>query len=431
MSDRATILHADLDAFYASVEQRDNPRLRNHPVIVGEGVVLACSYEAKRCGVRSGMGGGIARSLCPQAITVPARMKAYAEASTAVFDQFHEFTPFVEPLSVDEAFLEVAGAEHIFGPAAQIAQKLRARVLDNVGLALSVGVAGTKFLAKVASAQAKPDGIVVVEPGTELAFLHPLPIEVLWGVGRITAAKLHDHGIDTVGDLASVGREELKSYLGDHTSGHLLALANNHDPRAIDTNRRDRSMGAQRALGQKIRDREELRREMLALAEKVAARLRKAQRVARTVTVRYRTSEMRHETRSRTLAEATQQTDVLTAVADELLLDLLDGPQGPGSRLGRVGCTLIGVTYSALGSPDAIQMALPFAEDGRPTDELDSMIDSIRSRWGNKAVARASLLDHTPEVAALNRPTALDTPAHSDSAATQQSTTSEPADVRQ
>ena len=188
-------------------------------------------------------------------------------------------------------------------------------------------------------------------------------------------------------------------------------------------------MGAQRALGQKVRDREELRRELLALAEKVAARLRKAQRVARTVTVRYRTSEMRHETRSRTLPEATAQTDVLTTVADELLLSLLDGPQGPGSRLGRVGCTLIGVTYSSLGSPDAVQMALPFAEDGRPTDELDTMIDSIRSRWGNRAVARASLLDHAPEVAALNRPTALDSPAHSDAAA--QSTTSEPTDVRQ
>lgn len=391
-------------------------------MIVGEGVVLACSYEAKRCGVRSGMGGGTARSLCPRGITVPARMKAYAEASTAVFDVFHEFTPFVEPLSIDEAFLEVAGAEHIFGPAAQIAQKLRARVLDIVGLALSIGVAGTKFLAKVASAQAKPDGIVVVEPGTELAFLHPLPIEVLWGVGRITATKLHAHGIETVGDLASAGREELKSYLGDHTSGHLLALANNHDPRPIDTNRRDRSVGAQRALGQKVRDREEIRREMLAVAEKVAARLRKAQRVARTVTVRYRTSEMRHETRSRTLAEATQQTDVLTAVADELLLVLLDGPQGPGSRLRRVGCTLIGVTCSALGSSDAIQMALPFAEDSKPTDELDKMIDSIRSRWGDKAVARASLLNHAPEVAALIRPTALDAPDHSDSAATQKTT---------
>ena len=425
VGNRATILHADLDAFYASVEQRDDPELRNHPVIVGQGVVLACSYEAKRCGVRSGMGGVLARSLCPQAITVPPRMEAYAEASTEVFEQFHNFTPFVEPLSVDEAFLDVAGAEHLFGPAAQIAEELRAQVWENVGLALSVGVAPTKFLAKVASGQAKPDGIIVVEPGNELTFLHPLPIEVIWGVGRVTAAKLHDHGIDTVGDLASCGREGLKSFLGEHASAHLLALANNHDPRAIDANRRDRSMGAQRALGQKVRHREELRLEMLALAEKVAARLRKAERVARTVTVRYRTSEMRHETRSRTLPEATQQTDILVAVADELLLDLIDGPHGPGSRLGRVGCTLVGVTYSALGTPDAIQLALPFADGGKPTDLLDTMIDSIRSRWGNKAVARASLLDHKPDVAALTRPTALD------SEATEYSPTSEPPDARQ
>lgn len=408
VGDRATILHADLDAFYASVEQRDDPKLRNHPVIVGKGVVLACSYEAKRCGVRSGMSGGIARSLCPRAITVPPRMEAYAEASSAVFEQFHDFTPFVEPLSVDEAFLEVAGAEHIFGPASQIAEKLRAQVLNEVGLAVSVGVATTKFLAKVASAQAKPDGIVVVEQGKELDFLHPLPIEVLWGVGRVTAAKLHDHGIDTVGDLVVSGRGGIKSYLGNHAGDHLLALAHNHDPRSVDTSRSDKSMGAQRALGPNVHDRESLRLEMLALAEKVAARLRKAQRAARTVTVRCRTSEMRYETRSRTLPEATQQTKILTAAADELLLDLLDGPQGPGSRLGRVGCTLIGITYSALGSPDAIQIALPFTENGRPTDVLDAMIDSIRSRWGNKAVARASLLEHKPEVVALKRPTALD-----------------------
>ena len=411
MSGRATILHADLDAFYASVEQRDDPSLRGRPVIVGQSVVLACSYEAKRCGVRSAMGGVLARSLCPQAITVSPRMEAYAEASTAVFEQFHDFTPFVEPLSVDEAFLDVAGAEHLFGPAAEIAAQLRAQVLTNVGLPLSVGVAKTKFLAKVASAQAKPDGIIFVEPGSELDFLHPLPIEVLWGVGRITAAKLHDHGIETVGDLASCGQAGLEGYLGAHASRHLLALAHNHDPRTIETSRRDRSMGAQRALGQKVRQRQELRLEMLALAEKVAARLRKAERVTRTVTVRYRTSEMRPETRSRTLPEATQQTDILTAVADELLLDLIDGPHGPGSRLGRVGCTLIGVTYSALSTPDAIQLTLPFPDDGKPTDVLDTMIDSIRSRWGNKAVARASLLDHKPEVAALTRPTALDSEA--------------------
>ena len=409
----ATILHADLDAFYASVEQRDNPRLRGRPVIVGGGVVLACSYEAKRRGVRSAMNGGQARMLCPEAIVVEPRMEAYAEASEAVFEKFRDITPFIEPISVDEAFLDVAGAEHLFGPATDIAAQLRTRVLVDVGLPLSVGVARTKFLAKVASARAKPDGILHVEPGRELEFLHPLPVEVLWGVGPVTATKLHDHGVDTVGDLAASGRAELQGYLGPHTGRHLRDLAHNLDPRPVDTARRDRSMGAQRALGNRVRTRDELRRELLALAEKVAARLRKADRVARTVTVRFRTQEMHHESRSRTLVEPTQQTGLLTTTADELLLDLVDGPHGPGGALGRKGCTLIGITYSGLGRPDAIQLALRFPEEGRATDTLDQMVDDIRGRWGSAAVGRASLLDHADGVPALIRPTALDAPAPS------------------
>jgi DNA polymerase-4 len=404
----ATILHADLDAFYASVEQRDNPQLRNRPVIVGGGVVLAASYEAKRCGVRSAMNGGQARLLCPSAVFVEPRMDAYAEASEAVFERFRDVTPFIEPISIDEAFLEVRGAEHLFGPAAEIAAQLRTRVLVDIGLPLSVGVARTKFLAKVASAQAKPDGILIVDPGGELVFLHPLPVEVLWGVGPVTAAKLHSHGVDTVGDLAASGRAELQGYLGPHAGRHLRALAHNLDPRPVDTNRRDRSMGAQRALGQRVRTREELRRELLALVEKVSSRLRKADRVTRTVTVRYRNGEMRHESRSRTLPEPTQQTALLTTTADELLLDLIDGPHGPGSRLGRVGCTLIGITFSGLGRPDAIQLALRFPEEGRATDTLDVAVDDIRKRWGKSAVARASLVDHSGGIPALIRPTALD-----------------------
>ena len=409
----ATILHADLDAFYASVEQRDHPRLRGRPVIVGGGVVLACSYEAKRRGVRSAMNGGQARMLCPDAIVVEPRMEAYAEASEAVFARFPEFTPFVEPISVDEAFLDVSGAEHLFGPAAEIAARLRTRVLVDVGLPLSVGVARTKFLAKVASAQAKPDGLLCVEPGRELEFLHPLPVEVLWGVGPVTATKLHDHGVDTVGDLAGSGRAELQGYLGRHAGRHLRDLAHNLDPRPVDTTRRDRSMGAQRALGNRVRTREEIRRELLALAEKVAARLRTADRVARTVTVRYRTQEMKHERRSRTLPEPTQQSALLTATADELLLDLIDGPHGPGGALGRKGCTLVGITYSGLGRPDAVQLALRFPEQGRATDRLDRTVDDIRGRWGRTAVARASLIHHRDGIPTLARRTALDaTPAH-------------------
>lgn len=408
MARSATILHADLDAFYASVEQRDQPRLRGRPVIVGSGVVLACSYEAKACGVRSAMNGAQARLLCPHAVVVEPRMSAYAEASRAVFEAFHDVTPFVEPISVDEAFLDVGGAQHLFGPAPAIADRLRATVLADVGLPLSVGVASTKFLAKVASARAKPDGLLVVEPGGELAFLHPLPVEVLWGVGPVTAARLHDHGVDTVGDLAATGRAELQGYLGPHAGRHLRALAHNLDPRPVDHARRDRSMGAQRALGQRVRTREELRRILLGLAERVAARLRTAERVARTVTVRFRTAEMRHESRSRTLAEPSDSTEVLTATADELLLALVDGPHGPGSRLGRVGCSLVGITFAGLGRPDAVQLALRFPEQGRDTHGLDAAVDGIRARWGGRAVARASLLDDTAGVPVLPRPTALD-----------------------
>lgn len=377
-------------------------------MIVGGGVVLASSYEAKARGVRSAMNGNQARMLCPEAIVVEPRMEAYAEASAEVFERFREFTPFIEPISVDEAFLDVSGAEHLFGPAREIAAQLRTRVLVDVGLPISVGVACTKFLAKVASAQAKPDGLLVVESGGELDFLHPLPVEVLWGVGPVTAQKLHDHGIDTVGDLAASGRAELQGYLGPSAGRHLRALAHNLDPRPVNTSKRDRSMGAQRALGNRVRTREELRREVLSLTEKVAARLRKAERVARTITVRYRTSEMRHESRSRTLIEPSHESALLTGTADELLLDLIDGPHGPGGRLGRVGCTLVGITCAGLGRPDAVQMALRFPEEGRPTEKLDQTVDSIRRRWGTAAVARASLAGEPSGIPTLVRPTALD-----------------------
>jgi len=404
----ATILHADLDAFYASVEQRDDPRLRGRPVIVGEGVVMAASYEARACGVRSAMNARQARERCPHAVIVPPRMDAYAEASDRVFELFRDVTPFVEPLSVDEAFLDVTGAVNLFGPPGQIAAELRTRTLVDVGLPLSIGVARTKFLAKVASDQAKPDGMLVVEPEREEAFLHPLPVAVLWGVGPVTAATLNAHGIETVADLASSGRAELQALLGPHAGRHLRALAHNHDPRPVDASRRDRSMGSQRALGRRVRTREELRTVLLGLAERVAARLRSAERVCRTVTVRSRTQEMRNESRSRTLIEPTASSEVLSATADELLLTLLDGPQGPGSRLGRVGCTLVGITFSGLGRADAVQLAMRFPEDGRETADLDTAVDSIRTRWGGTAVARASLLHDRGGVPVLQRPTALD-----------------------
>src|SRR5436305_12144024 len=233
----AGILHADLDAFYASVEQRDDPRLRGRPVIVGGGVVLASSYEARACGVRTAMGGGLARRLCPQAIVVAPRMSAYSDASKAVFAIFEQTAPVVEALSIDEAFLDVRGLGHISGSPEQIAAALRIAVRVQVGLAITIGVARTKFLATVATGVAKPDGLLVVAPDDELGFLHPLAVERMWGVGQVTAVKLHALGISTVGDLARADRELLVETVGVAAARHLHALAHNRDPRPVQVRR--------------------------------------------------------------------------------------------------------------------------------------------------------------------------------------------------
>ena len=245
-----TILHADLDAFYASVEQRDDPRLRGRPVIVGTGVVLAASYEAKAFGIRTAMGGRQARGLCPWAIVVEPRMSAYSEASRAVFDVFDDTTPLVEGLSIDEAFLEVGGLTRVSGTPVEIATQLRCDVVERVGLPISVGVARTKFLAKVASAVAKPDGLLVVPPDGELDFLHPLPVERLWGVGWVTARKLHDRGITTVGDVARLHEVVLVSMLGRASGRHLHALAHNRDPRPVHSQNPLAANGPERSIRQ-------------------------------------------------------------------------------------------------------------------------------------------------------------------------------------
>ncbi|MGH3993928.1 MAG: DNA polymerase IV, partial [Pseudonocardiaceae bacterium] len=320
----ATILHADLDAFYAAVEQRDDPRLLGRPVIVGPGVVLAASYEAKAYGVRTAMNEARARRLCPQAIVVHARMSAYAAASKAVFEVFNDTTPLVEGLSIDEAFLDVRGLERISGAPGEIAGRLRRDVREEVGLPITVGVARTKFLAKVASGVAKPDGLLVVPPDAELEFLHPLPVERLWGVGPVSARKLHDLGIRTVGQVADLAEGTLTSILGRASGRHLHALAHNRDPRRVRVGRRRRSIGSQHALGRRSpRSPADLDAFVVAIVDRLGRRLRAARRVCRTVTLRLRFDDFARATRSYTLTEATAQTQTILATARDLLTTAL------------------------------------------------------------------------------------------------------------
>jgi DNA polymerase-4 len=390
----ATILHADLDAFYASVEQRDDPRLRGRPVIVGGGVVLAASYEAKACGVRTAMGGLRARRLCPQAIVVPPRMSAYAAASRAVFEVFNDTTPMVEGLSIDEAFLEVGGLRRVSGTPTEIAVRLREQVRVRVGLPITVGVARTKFLAKVASGVAKPDGLLVVPPDGELAFLHPLPIERLWGVGPVTAGRLHQIGVTTVGEVAALGESVLVSMLGVAVGRHLHALANNHDPRPVQVGRRRRSMGAQCALGRSRHTPEEVDAVLAALVDRVTRRMRAAGRLGRTVTLRLRFDDFMRATRSHTLAMPTAHTDTVLATARRLLTAALP-------MIRERGITMVGVAVANFDHDAVLQPALPFDRHGG--GNLDAALDHVRDRFGAKAVTRAVLLghDHGPTVPLL------------------------------
>jgi DNA polymerase IV len=380
----ATILHADLDAFFASVEQRDDPRLRGRPVIVGSGVVLAASYEAKAFGVETAMGGARARRLCPQAIVVPPRMSAYSEASKAVYRVFDDTTPDVEGLSIDEAFLDVRGMRRIAGSPVEIAVRLRRQVLEQVGLPLTVGVARTKFLAKVASGVAKPDGLLVVPPDRELAFLHPLPVERLWGVGRVTAAKLHDRGISTVGEVAELGERALVSMLGRAAGRQLHALAHNRDPRPVRVGRRRGSIGSQRALGRSRapRSRRDIDAVVIGLVDRVTRRMRLAGRVGRTVVLRLRFDDFSRATRSHTLARPTAETWVVLVTARWLLATALP-------LIERRGLTLVGVTVAELENADTVQLRLPLDPHG---SALDAALDDVRARHGPKSITRAVLL---------------------------------------
>lgn len=317
----AGILHADLDSFYASVEQRDDPSLRGRPVIVGGGVVLAASYEAKAYGVRTAMGGGQARALCPHAIVVAPRMSAYSAASAAVFDVFRDTSPIVEPLSVDEAFLDVSGLRRVSGTPVQIGARLRERIRDEVGLPITVGIARTKFLAKVASQEAKPDGLLLVPPDRELAFLHPLPVRRLWGVGSKTADKLRAHGIETVADVAELSETTLGSLVGAAMGRQLFALSHNIDRRRVVTGHRRRSVGAQRALGRagSALSPAEVDAVVVNLVDRITRRMRTAGRTGRTVVLRLRFDDFGRATRSHTMPRATASTDTVLEAARRLV----------------------------------------------------------------------------------------------------------------
>jgi DNA polymerase IV len=389
VSRTATVLHADLDAFFASVEQRDDRRLRGKPVIVGSGVVLAASYEAKAYGVRTAMGGRQALRLCPHAIAVPPRMSAYSDASKAVFAVFEDTTPLVEGLSIDEAFLDVRGLERLAGPPGEIAVRLRERVLDEVGLPITVGIARTKFLAKVASAVAKPDGLLLVPPDRELDFLHPLPVERLWGVGRVTAEKLHSRGLRTVGQVARLEEELLVQLLGRASGRHLHALAHNRDPRPVQTGGRRRSIGSQRALGRRATSWGVVDSSVIAIVDRVSRRLRTGRRLCRTVVLRLRFDDFTRATRSLTLPRLTDQSQTILDAARTLLASARP-------LIERRGITLVGLSLTNLESADRVQLCL--MDDWRP-EALDAALDEVRDRYGSRSITRGVLVGRDPGIA--------------------------------
>ena len=388
----ASILHADLDSFYASVEQRDDPALRGRPVIVGGGVVLAASYEAKAYGVRTAMGGAQARRLCPRVVVVPPRMTAYTRASDAVFEVFRDCTPVVEAVSVDEAFLDVGGLRRVSGTPVQIAERLRADVRDRVGLPITVGVARTKFLAKVASQEAKPDGLLLVPPDRELAFLRPLPVRRLWGVGAKTAEKLHAHGLETVADVAELSESTLASLLGAAMGRQLYALSRNIDRRRVTTGVRRRSVGAQRALGRagSRMSAAEVDAVVVNLIDRITTRMRAAGRTGRTVVLRLRFDDFSRATRSRTLPWATSSTQPILAAARQLVAS-------GAPLIAQRGLTLVGFAVSGIDRSGAQQLTLPFGEGAPPAaDAIDAAIDRVRGRYGRSSLTPAVLVGRDP-----------------------------------
>ena len=388
------ILHVDLDAFFASVEQLADPSLRGRPVVVGglgpRGVVAAASYEARRFGVYSATPMARARRACPDAVFLAPRLDAYAAASAVVMEILESVTPLVEPISMDEAFLDVSGARRISGDGPEIASTLRKRVRAETGLTASVGVATTKILAKIASDDAKPDGLRVVAGGRELEYLHPLPVERLWGVGPATRARLARYGVRTIGDLAALPEATLVSALGVAQGHHLHALAWNRDERRVAPGRQAKSVGHEETFPTDVVDRAVLEREILRLADKVAERLRRGRRAARTVQLKLRYADFSTITRSRTLAEPT---DLAREVARTALVLLRAVDLGDGIRL-------LGVSAQQLDTADAVQGALSFGDPDDPDvlddreerGRLERSVDAVRARFGADAVLSARLV---------------------------------------
>jgi DNA polymerase IV len=395
METAATILHADLDAFYASVEQMLDPSLRGKPIAVGGGVVLAASYEAKAFGIRSGMPGRRAREICPQLIFVGGHFDDYQRLGDAAINVLNDFTPLVERISIDEAFADVAGCTHLFGPPAEIARAIRRRVRTELGLPISVGVARTKHLAKIASQVAKPDGLKVVDPGAELEFLHDLPVELMWGVGPVASARLAEIGVHTIGQLANTPGYSLERLLGHAATEKLTALAWNRDPREITTHRRAHSAGAQSALGRKPAQERIFIPTLRHLADRVASRLRAKSRPGRTVTVRVRFADLRSVTCSVTLDAPISATAILAEVAEELVRTVL--ARHSDEKI----ISLLAISVSNLETCTDLQLELPLglADEGRRPGAkkgmarflADRAIDVVRDRFGWDAVGYGSV----------------------------------------
>lgn len=379
-----TILHADLDAFYASVEQLLDPSLQGKPVLVGGGIVVAASYEARQFGVRAPMSTRDALAICPGAVVVDGKFNRYLDLSEEVMAILDDATPVVEQISVDEAFLDVSGTTHLLGAPSDIARHIRRRVREEVGLPISIGIASTKFLAKIASARAKPDGLVVIERGSELDFLHPLPVEALWGVGKVTAGRLHRLGIETIGELAEISPRTLTPLLGTAASGGLGSLAWNRDPRPVRGGRRAGSVGSQHALGRGLIDRDEMAVVVLGLADRVGRRLRAKGRSGSTLTARVRFPGPRSVTRSHTLAAPTGSTAALAHLGMTLVDRALE--DSPGGTV-----TLIGLSVSKLTTASHTQLELDLDDGdvlrvGSQTaierSRLEEKVDEVRERFG-------------------------------------------------